>query len=328
MAKKYWLLLALVLILAGAAGFWLLRVPPEPPQPQTASTTPWGGDYFPNVELISHEGQRLKFFDDVIKDKVVMLNFIYTSCVDSCPLETARLRQVQKLLGDRIGKDVFLYSITIDPDNDTPEILADYAKKFNAGPGWLFLWGTEPDVTQLRKKFGIYESTEDIKANLTDHIISLVIGNQKTGQWIKGSAFDTPQLLATKVGSWLHNWKQPSKVKRDYDEAPDLRHISHGESLFRTRCAACHTIGGGDINDIARGDIGPDLLGVTETRDRDWLVRFLAAPDQLVAEKDPIALELLERYNGLMMPNLRLVPQDIDDLLTYLAEESRRIKNN
>jgi cytochrome oxidase Cu insertion factor (SCO1/SenC/PrrC family) len=325
MTKRIGLLITLALILAGGAAFWLLREPPAPPAPAATSATPWGANYFPNVELISHDGKKLRFFDDVIKDKVVMLNFIYTSCIDSCPLETARLRQVQKLLGDRVGKDVFLYSITIDPDHDTPEVLADYAKKFQAGPGWEFLWGTEPDVTQIRKKFGIYEPTQNIKANLTDHIISLVIGNQKTGRWQKSSAFDTPQVLASKVGSWLHNWKLPTKEDRNYANAPELRSISHGESMFRTRCGACHTIGGGDKNDIARGDIGPDLLGVVAKRERSWLIRMLAEPDKLLEEKDPLAVALLQQYNGVLMPNLRLSEADINDLITYLEEESQRL---
>jgi hypothetical protein len=81
----------------------------------------------------------VRFFDDLIKDKVVMINIIYTSCPDVCPLETARLREVQKNLGDRVGKDVFMYSITVDPQRDTPEVLRKYAEKFDAGPGGLFL---------------------------------------------------------------------------------------------------------------------------------------------------------------------------------------------
>jgi protein SCO1/2 len=82
----------------------------------------------------------VRFFDDLIKDKVVMINIIYTSCPDVCPLETARLREVQKNLGDRVGKDVFMYSITVDPQRDTPEVLRKYAEKFDAGPGGLFLF--------------------------------------------------------------------------------------------------------------------------------------------------------------------------------------------
>jgi protein SCO1/2 len=79
------------------------------------SATPWGGDYFPNTLLTDQDGRQVHFFDDLIKGKVVVINFIFTSCSDSCPLETARLRQVQKLLGDRVGKDIFFYSISIDP---------------------------------------------------------------------------------------------------------------------------------------------------------------------------------------------------------------------
>ncbi len=93
----------------------------------------WGADYFPNVPLVTHEREIVRFFDDLIKEKVVVINFIFTRCPDVCPLETARLLEVQKILGDRVGKDVFMYSITIEPDYDTPEVLKRYAKKFPAG---------------------------------------------------------------------------------------------------------------------------------------------------------------------------------------------------
>src|SRR5258708_14847101 len=86
------------------------------------------------------------FYDDLIKGKVVAIDLIYTHCMDSCPLETARLAQVQKMLGDRVGRDIFFYSISIDPDNDTPEELKAYAEKYHAGPGWLFLTGKKEDV--------------------------------------------------------------------------------------------------------------------------------------------------------------------------------------
>lgn len=115
------------------------------------SATPWGGDYFPNTLLTDQDGRQVRFFDDLIKDKVVVINFIFTSCSDSCPLETARLRQVQKLLGDRVGQDIFFYSISIDPLSDTPEVLKAYAQRFKVGPGWKFLTGEFEAVTDLRK---------------------------------------------------------------------------------------------------------------------------------------------------------------------------------
>lgn len=285
----------------------------------------WGADYFPNVPLVTHEGKRVRFFDDLIKDKVVVINFIFTSCPDVCPLETARLREVQKILGDRVGQDVFMYSITIDPDFDTPEVLNRYAERFEAGPGWLFLTGKKADITQLRRKLGLYREDETA---LSEHSTSLIIGNQGTGQWIKSSPFENPYILANQVGSQLHNWKLPPKEKRDYAEAPEVRTISQGESLFRTRCSACHTIGAEDDAGSAKKALGPDLLNVTRKRDRAWLVRWLAEPDKMLAEKDPLAMALLAEWNNVPMPNLRLNEVEIEALLTYIAEESHRVEHH
>src|SRR5258708_5456056 len=114
--------------------------------PAGAQGSPRGADYFPNVPLTTQDGKVVRFYDDLIKGKIVAIDLIYTTCQYACPLETARLVQVQKLLGDRMGRDVFFYSITIDPDHDTPAVLKDYAEKFGAGPGWLFLTGTQADI--------------------------------------------------------------------------------------------------------------------------------------------------------------------------------------
>src|SRR5262245_493558 len=119
---------------------------------QERDSSPWGRDYFPDVPLITHEGKTVRFFDDLTEGKVVVINFIYTSCPDACPLETARLLQVQKILGERVGQDVFLYSISIDPLRDTPEVLRAYSERFGTGPGWLFLTGQPADIALLRTK--------------------------------------------------------------------------------------------------------------------------------------------------------------------------------
>ena len=94
-----------------------------------ASDAQWGGTHFPNVELTTQDGKKVRFYDDLIKGKVVAIELIYTTCKYNCPLETARLVQLQKLLGDRMGKDIFFISITIDPAHDTPEVLKAYAEK-------------------------------------------------------------------------------------------------------------------------------------------------------------------------------------------------------
>src|SRR5512146_2087056 len=111
-----------------------------------SSGSPWGANYFPNVPLITQDGTTLHFYDDLLKGKIVGIDLIYTHCKDECPLETAKLAQVQRLLGDRLGKDIFFYSISIDPEHDTPAVLKAYAEKFHAGPGWLFLTGKKADL--------------------------------------------------------------------------------------------------------------------------------------------------------------------------------------
>src|SRR6185369_1936133 len=248
----------------------------------------WGADYFPNVTLVTQDGKKLRFFDDVIKGKVVALNFIYTNCPDMCALETARLREVQRILGERVGRDVFFYSITIDPERDTPEVLKRYAEKFQVGPGWLFLTGKNADITQLRRKLGVYDE-ENRTEKLQEHDLSSVIGNQATGQWMKVSPYENPYVLATQLGSWLHNWKMASEVKRNYADAPQVRNISKGEEMFRTRCSSCHTIGVEEGAATGLRPIGPDLLGVTWKRDRAWLTRWMKEPNRMLAEKEPLA---------------------------------------
>ena len=286
----------------------------------------WGADYFPNVPLVTHEGKTVRFFDDLIKGKVVAINFIYTTCPDVCPLETANLREVQEILGDQVGRDVFMYSITIDPETDTPEVLRKYMERFDVGPGWTFLTGKESDITLLRRKLGLY-SSEKGGEKLEAHSVSSIIGNQATGRWMRMSPFVNPHIMATQIGSWLHNWKMPGTKEQDYASAPKVRNISKGESLFRNRCASCHTIGGGGIaRKSGKRNFGPDLAGVTGKRDRGWLTRFLAMPDKMVAEKDPLALALLAEHDNVLMPNLRLSGVDIQALLTYIEEESRRME--
>ncbi len=296
--------------------------------PRKKRTSRWGADYFPNVTLITHEGKSVRFFDDLLKDKVVILNFMYTSCPDVCPLETVRMVDLQRILGDRVGKDIFMYSITIDPAIDTPEVLKRYMDKLGVGPGWLFLTGDEADILLLRRKMGLYIEGIDDDGDNNNHNVSLVIGNQRTGRWMKRSPFDNPYFLAAQVGSWLGNWRRPADANQNsYATAPRLRLLTLGERLFRTRCTTCHTIGAENI--IVQGDqprLGPDLSGVTQRRERAWLARWLAEPDRMLAEKDPIALELFARYDNLPMPNLSLSKIEVDALIEFMSDESRRVE--
>jgi protein SCO1/2 len=275
--------------------------------------SPWGGDYFPNIALVNQDGKTLRFYDDMVKDKVVLINFMYATCHDACPLETAKLRQVQEALGGRVGRDIFMYSISITPEHDTPEVLKEYAAKFKVGPGWQFLTGKEADINLLRKKLGLYEEGEA----RSDHTMNLIVGNEATGQWIHRSSFDNPKVLARVLGDELFNFRTPRGGDRSYAETPPVIVVDGGEDLFRRRCQVCHTVGAGDT-------MGPDLMGVTGIRDRAWLTRWLKAPDQVLAAKDPIATALYAKYKELTMPNLRLSDKEVEALLGYLEAETKR----
>ena len=279
------------------------------PAAAAPADSPWGANYFPNVSLVNQDGKTLRFYDDMIKDKVVLINFIYLTCHDACPLETAKLRQVQEALGDRVGRDIFMYSVTIDPEHDTPAALKAYAEKFMVGPGWQFLTGKESDITLLRRKLALYR--DETLEERNDHTASLIVGNEATGQWLKRSSFDNPKVLARVLGDQLFNFRRPTTGERSYAEAPRTLTINPGEDLFRRRCQVCHTVGAGDT-------VGPDLLGVTHQRDRAWLARWIQTPDQMLAEKDPIATALYEKYNQVLMPNLRLSDRDVEALIGYL----------
>jgi cytochrome oxidase Cu insertion factor (SCO1/SenC/PrrC family) len=275
----------------------------------------WGADYFPNVELTTQDGRTVRFFDDLVKDKAVLINFIYTSCPDSCPLETARLAEVQDILGERVGRDVFLYSITIDPAHDTPEVLSAYAERFQTKPGWLFLTGKADDIALLRRKLGLLGADD---TELKNHSLSLVLGNQATGRWMRRSPFENAYVLANQLGDWLHDWKDARPEGQDYANAPELRRVSRGESLFRTRCSACHALGAGD--GLAR--VGPSLDGALERRGRDWLARWITAPDEMLAQSDPAASAMFAAYHQVTMPNLRLNELEVSALIEFIGEAS------
>ncbi len=270
----------------------------------------WEADSFPNVPLITQDGATVRFYDDLLKGKAVAINLIYTTCKDECPLETARLVQVQRLLGNRVGTDLFFYSISIDPRRDTPEVLKQYAEKFGVGPGWLFLTGEENDIRLVAKKLGLSYSRNSTSTD--GHGTTLMLGDEPTGQWMRNSAEDNPRFLASTIGTFL-GWRSEQPAT-SYAEARPLA-LDRGGYVFRTRCFGCHTIGQGDV-------VGPDLAGVTSRREGAWLARYLAEPDRVLAAGDPIAAALYAKYHQIPMPNLRLDGEDVGALLSYLEAQS------
>lgn len=284
-----------------------------PVVPQAARNR-WGADYFPNVALITQDGKTVRFYDDLLKGKSVAINVVFTDCKDSCPLETANLVQLQRILGERIGKDLFFYSISIDPQRDTPEVLKAYAEKFGAGgPGWLFLTGKPEDIKLITKKLGLIRDRDKPTSREGHHTPWLMLGNEPTGQWTRNSALDNPRFLAARIGTLL-GWRD-TQPQTGYAEARPLV-IEKGQYLFQRQCSSCHTIGQGD-------KMGPDLRGVTARRERAWLTRYIQVPDEVLAAGDPIAAALFNKYKKVRMPNLRLASNDVADVLAYLEASSR-----
>jgi protein SCO1 len=273
-----------------------------------------GAEYFSNVTLTTQDGETVRFYDDLLKDKIVAINLIYTTCQYACPLETARLSQVQRKLGDRMGRDIFFYSITIDPEHDTPAVLKEYSEKFHAGPGWKFLTGKKEDIDLISRRLGLY--TPPDPGNADGDMPYLLVGNERTGQWMRNSAVDNAGFIATTIGDWLNSWQTKSvEPSRSYSEVPARLTLDRGQYTFANHCAACHTIGGGE-------HFGPDLAGVTARRDHDWLVRFIFSPQKLREAGDPIALALRAKYTSVVMPNLDLGTDDAKVLIEYIERES------
>ncbi|HZS27795.1 MAG TPA: SCO family protein [Candidatus Angelobacter sp.] len=281
--------------------------------PLASAGTHWGANYFPNVPLVTQDGKTVHLYDDLLKGRTVLVSVFYTQCQDSCPLETARLLQVQHLLGDRVGKDVFFYSISIDPEHDTPAVLKAYADKFHVGPGWTFLTGTKADVDLVAHKLGLYY---DPGLNRDGHTVDLMIGNEPTGQWLRNAATDNARFLANNITTLIDGWNShKTEAPKNYAQATPLNVADRGQYLFATRCAACHTIGHGV-------KIGPDLANVTHSRDRLWLLHFIQKPDELLAEKDPLATSLFKQYKEIRMPNTRLGPDDTLSIVRFLEGQS------
>ncbi len=155
-----------------------LQVPATAVAPATAEEER-ARKYFTDLPVVTQHGQELRFFTDVLKDRVVLVSLFYTNCTGMCPVTNNKLAEVQEILGDDVGKDVFIVSITLDPQNDTPDVLKDYAAKFQAGDGWLFLTGDEQDLKTITYRLG------QTNSQIETHVPYIMLGNVKIARWAK-----------------------------------------------------------------------------------------------------------------------------------------------
>ena len=155
--------------------------------------------YFTDVELVNQNGEKMRLYTDLLQGKVVIINSFFATCTGACLPLNRNLQKVQQALGERIGKDVHIISISVDPTVDTPASLKEYAKKLNTKPGWYFLTGDKQNVDFALKKIGQF--VDDKQA----HLNIFIIGNERTGLWKKAFGLVNSDELVKVVQSVIND---------------------------------------------------------------------------------------------------------------------------
>lgn len=182
-------------------------------------------DKLSNILLYTQHGEAVRFYDDLVRDRTVVINLMYTGCGDVCPANTAALARVHELLEPRVGRDILLLSISIDPAGDTPHNLKRYWEAFGAKPGWLFLTGRPREIDGLRRELGLYDRDPAVDADITQHSGLLTIGNDRSNRWVA-----LPALM--------HAGQLAGTIRRV--AAEPAGDAARGRADYATYCAACH----------------------------------------------------------------------------------------
>jgi protein SCO1/2 len=167
--------------------------------------------FFPNVVLTTHEGKKVRFYDDLLKDKIVVLSLMYANCQGVCPKITANLLQARKLLSAEARAQVHFYSISIRPEEDTPEKLKQYAEMHGTGPGWLFLTGNPEDIELLRRKLGWVDLNPEVDKDKSRHSGMIRFGNEPLAQWAACQGQASPEWMAEEI-SFVIPRLRPAKI--------------------------------------------------------------------------------------------------------------------
>lgn len=281
----------------------------------------WGQDYLPNVYVLDQDRNKLRFYDDLLRGKITVISFVYTSCASICPLVIARLAEVQDALGDAMGQDIHFISISIDPIPDTPERLKEQQKAFGVGRGWSFITGDPENIDLIRYKLG-----ERSGKSIAQHKNEVLLYNDETGEWARDSAFADLGVLTLNIREMDPDVRAAGTAHGGHTPAALHGHDDNqaGQALFIKACAACHSIGDGV-------KVGPDLAGVTSRRSRQWITEYMRAPERMRREGDAIANDLRKAFPSVRMPNLSLSEDDASDLIAYIevrqAAASRKERN-
>lgn len=148
----------------------------------------------PDPVLIDQDGNKHRFYSDLVKGNLVLMNSIYTTCEGTCPMQTAIFSLVRKLLGDRLGREIQMISVSLDPATDTPERLKKFAEQHGgASEGWTFLTGSRKDVARVLKAMDLYS------ANPEEHTPIAAVGNEPGGVWLKVINLNSPVELVSRL---------------------------------------------------------------------------------------------------------------------------------
>ncbi len=154
---------------------------------------------FPDVTLFTQANKKVRFYQDLVKDRIVIINFFYAHCEGICPLVTRNLVRVQKLLGDRMGRDIFINSITLKPAEDTPAVLSAYAKMHGITPGWTLLTGNPEDCEHLRWSLGFVNLEPELDKDKSQHIGNIRYGSEPLMQWTAIPGMTRPESIAKAI---------------------------------------------------------------------------------------------------------------------------------
>jgi protein SCO1 len=161
--------------------------------------------YFTDVVLMNQDGKPMRLYSDLIKGRTVIVIPFFTECTGACPVMNQNLAQIQDWLADRLGKDAVIVSMSVDPATDTVPVLREYAKHYNARPGWYFLGGKRENVELALRKLGQFVEVRENHTNI------MIVGNERTGLWKKAFALaDAPSLIRV-VNSVLSDSGGPSQ---------------------------------------------------------------------------------------------------------------------
>jgi protein SCO1/2 len=158
--------------------------------------------YFPDAVLVNQNGEEMQFYSDLVQGKVVVINTIFTTCTGICPVMSKTYTRLQDHLGERLGRDVHLISISVDPENDTPERLKAFGDAFGAREGWYLLTGEKKNIDLVLYKLGHYVEEKE------SHTAIMLMGNESTGLWKKAFGLADSEELATILDSVLNDTLQ------------------------------------------------------------------------------------------------------------------------